>query len=384
MFALAIVLYALSRFESAALAGWISFASMLPGMAISPLAGALLDRMGAPRTILLDLLVSFVLLVLVVAFDSFGTVSLPLLLVLVVLYSLSSPLSAAGIRTLLPRLVPEDARDRANALDAGSYALVDVLGPATAGLLVGLASASIALAVIAALYGLAAAALVPLVRRAPVTASANAAASLFAEAIAGLGYVLRHATLRRLALSYALYQASFGILMIAVPVVVLRFASHSIADSAVGLLWALSGVAGGIGALYAGHVGASGRERTIIISGILATAVAIWPVAVLFEPYGLVASLLLIGFFAGPVDVGVLSLRQNETNPTWLGRALAVSMSLNMAGLPIGAAVGGLLAAHVPALMLPVAACTSFLAAIAMAGGPPFSTGRRSPPGTGR
>ncbi|SJZ32360.1 Predicted arabinose efflux permease, MFS family [Enhydrobacter aerosaccus] len=367
MFALAIVLYSLSRFGSAALAGWISFASMLPGIAISPLAGALLDRMGAPRTILLDLLASFLLLTLLVAFDVASAMSLPLLLVIVVLYSLSSPLSAAGIRTLLPRLVPEIARDRVNALDAGSYALVDVLGPAIAGLLVGFAGAPITLSVIAALYGLAAAVLIPLVRSQRIVVATGIATSLFAEALAGLCYVLRHATLRQLAIAYSLYQMSFGILLIAVPVAVLRFASPGAADSAVGLLWALSGVAGGIGALYAGRIGASGREHAVIIGGTLATAVAIWPTAVLFEPYGLVVGLLLIGFLAGPVDVGVLSLRQRETDPAWLGRSLAVSMGLNMAGLPIGAAAGGLLATCAPALMLPVAACASLLAATTMA-----------------
>ena len=47
MFALAIVLYALTRMGSPMLAGWLAFAAMAPGLAISPVAGALIDRVGS-------------------------------------------------------------------------------------------------------------------------------------------------------------------------------------------------------------------------------------------------------------------------------------------------------------------------------------------------
>src|SRR3990170_3531831 len=55
MFALVIVLYVLQRFDSPVLAGWVVFASMAPGLVISPLAGALLDRMGAAKAIVIDM-----------------------------------------------------------------------------------------------------------------------------------------------------------------------------------------------------------------------------------------------------------------------------------------------------------------------------------------
>ena len=43
MVTLAIILFALDRFKSPALVGWVAFASLAPGLAVSPLAGALLD-----------------------------------------------------------------------------------------------------------------------------------------------------------------------------------------------------------------------------------------------------------------------------------------------------------------------------------------------------
>src|SRR6185436_3521674 len=105
MFTLAIVLYALDRFQSPALAGWIAFAAMAPGLAISPLAGALLDRMGAPAAIALDMAASAALVGGLALAGGAGIATAPVVLALVAVFSLTSPLGAAGIRSLLPRLV---------------------------------------------------------------------------------------------------------------------------------------------------------------------------------------------------------------------------------------------------------------------------------------
>ncbi|HKU98243.1 MAG TPA: MFS transporter [Vineibacter sp.] len=365
MFSLAIVLYTLNAFQSPVLAGWVSFASMAPGMLVSPLAGALLDRMGIAKAIVIDMVTGALLLTGVVVLHVADAMSPPALLLLVAFYSLTSPLSFAGIRTLIPRLVPAPARDRANALDTSSYALVDVLGPVLAGLLFGVAGAGITLTVIAASYLAAALSLLPLMRR-EAGRPAGRAASLVGEAMAGLAYVVRHRVLRGLAVSYALFMASFGILLIAVPVFVLReMGDHGAADSMVGALWALSGLAGSVGALCIGAARVAGRERLLMTAGILASAVAIYPLSAHFGLWGLAAGMIIVGALTGPVDVGLLTLRQRRTDPAWLGRALAVSMSLNMGGLPLGAALGGLLVSHSLVLAFATAGATAIIAAVA-------------------
>ncbi len=365
MFSLAIVLYALNAFQSPVLAGWVSFASMAPGMLVSPLAGALLDRLGIAKAIVVDMVMGALLLTGIVVLHVADAMSPPALLLLVALYSLTSPLSFAGIRTLIPRLVPESARDRANALDTSSYALVDVLGPVLAGLLFGVAGATITLLVVATSYLAAAISLMPLTRR-EQSRPPDRGTSLMGDAKAGLIYVLRHRVLRGLAVSYALFMASFGILIIAVPVFVLReLGDRGAADSMVGVLWALSGLAGSVGALYSGSARVAGRERPLMVAGILASAVAIYPLSAHFGLWGLAAGMIVVGALTGPVDVGLLTLRQRRTDPAWLGRALAVSMSLNMCGLPLGAALGGVLASHSLVLAFAVAAVAALLAAAA-------------------
>lgn len=364
MFVLVIVLYVLDRFDSPVLAGWVAFASMMPGLLVSPLAGALLDRLGAAKAIALDMAASTLLLLALAAADIAGLVTAPLLLGFVALYSLTSPLGAAGIRVLIPRLVPKESLDLANALDTSSYALINVAGPAVAGVLFGFAGAQATMLLIVLLYAAASIRLVPLVRRTS-SALGTAGKSLVRDAWAGVVYVLRHVSLRSLAISYALFQASWGVLVVAVPVVVVReLGAGALADSVVGVLWAVAGLAGGLGALYVGHLRTIGRERQFIAVGTLATAVAIYPVSASFGLAGLAVGLVLVGFLEGPVDVGVLSLRQRRTDPAWLGRVLAVSMSFNMSGLPVGSAIGGILIVHSAPLTFAVAALASALAAL--------------------
>ncbi len=365
MFALVIILYALERFGSPVLAGWVVFTSMMPGLLVSPLAGALLDRMGAAKAVAIDMAVSACLLLALVASDVAGVVTAPLLLAFVAVFSLAGPLGTAGIRVLIPRLVPTEALDRANALDTSSYALINVAGPAAAGVLFGFAGAQPTMLAIVLLYAAATVSLLPLTRRASGGPTAPPAALLH-EALAGVLYVVRNASLRSLAVSYALFQASWGVLLVVVPVVVVKeLGTGAVADSTVGGLWAAAGVAGGLGALYAGHLSTVGRERRFIAIGTLATAVAIYPVGATFGLAGLAIGLVVAGLFEGPVDVGVLSLRQRRTDPDWLGRVLAVSMSFNMSGLPLGSAIGGIVVVHSPTLALALAAAASILAAMA-------------------
>lgn len=145
-------------------------------------------------------------------------------------------------------------------------------------------------------------------------------------------------------MSYSLYQAAWGILLVAAPVFVVReLGPRGCSDFVVGLLWALSGLAVGVGAVIAGKLLGTERDRQIIGIGALISALAVYPISAHLGLFGISLGLALIEFLAGPIDVGVLTLRQRRTDPAWLGRVLTVSMSLNLSGLPLGSAIGGLL-----------------------------------------
>jgi hypothetical protein len=364
MFALTIVLYALTRAGSPVLAGWLAFAAVAPGLAISPLAGALIDRVGSVWAISVDMVVGAACVTGLIAVDLLGWASAPVLLALTGLYSLTRPLSTAGIRALLPRLVPVAALDRANALDTSIHGLTDIVGPASAGAIVGFAGPALALVVIAITH-VAAALCIGSVRQ--PRGALPRVGSLLAQAWRGLMRVVHQPTLRGLAVVYGLYQVAWGVLVVVVPVSAGRAYAGGAGAAVAGLLWAGLGLVGGIAALIAGHRSTAGRERKVMVLGMLVTAVAAWPLAAEFGLTGLGLGLMLVGVAAGPVDVSVLTLRQRRTDRAELGRVLSVSMSLNMAGGPIGSALAGVLVGWSLSASFAVAALAALLAAVSVA-----------------
>ena len=105
------------------------------------------------------------------------------------------------------------------------------------------------------------------------------------------------------------------------------------------------GVTGGIGALAAGRWRISGKEQPILVWGMVGYAASGLFVLVSPTLAVILLTVALQGFVNGPMDVAMFTLRQRRTDPAWLGRAFAVSMSLNFLGYPIGAALGGQLVA---------------------------------------
>src|SRR2546430_12503766 len=58
MVAVALILFVLSRYHSPQLAGLTAFVAITPGLLLSPIAGALLDRYGRARLVMLHNLVA--------------------------------------------------------------------------------------------------------------------------------------------------------------------------------------------------------------------------------------------------------------------------------------------------------------------------------------
>src|SRR5439155_21784165 len=106
MAALAMVLFVLERYRSPTLAGFTVFAALAPGVLVSPIAGALLDRHGRKWLIVLDQVVAAVALFLIGALALGKLLPPPLLLAIVLAQSVTFPLSTAGARSLYPMLVP--------------------------------------------------------------------------------------------------------------------------------------------------------------------------------------------------------------------------------------------------------------------------------------
>jgi MFS family permease len=338
MLTVTLVLFVLARYHSPQLAGATAFFSLFPGLLVSPVAGALLDRHGRGRLVVLDYLIAAFTVVLIAGLSARTLLPWGALLGIVGLASLTNPLSNSGARSLFPMIAPRALWERANALDSSGHVVAQLVGAPVAGVLIGVLGPEWALASCGLVF--AAAALVML--RLPEPQSAGVAAgSILLNAWRGLQYVMRNATLRGLAMTLVTFNLSWGILSIAVPVLVLDRLQQG--PATVGFIWGVMGAAGLVSALIAGRMSSLGRERQLMFVTILVSAagIAILPFATALP--AVLLAIVIFGAANGPFDIGLFTLRQRRTDPAWFGRAFAVSMSINWVGTPVGSALAGTL-----------------------------------------
>ena len=336
MLSVALVLFALDRYHSASTAGLVVFAAIFPGLALSPIAGALLDRRGRAGLIVLDFVVAAGALGLIVGLGAAGWLSPTLLVVIAGVGSLTNPLSNTGTRTLLPLLVPRRLWDLANAADSTGFIVAVVLGPALAGGLAGAVSPSAALLGAAAVFVAAAVVLVGIPDPGPARAGGG---RLLGDALAGLVYVARNPSLRALGLGISISNLGFGVAVVALPVLVIDHLRSG--PATVGLLWACSGLAGAVSGIVVGRLGSEGRERSLLLIGMTACGTCGLILALAPDVPVAAVAMLAFGIGEGPLNVALFSLRQRRTDPAWLGRAFSVSVSLNFSGVPLGSILAG-------------------------------------------
>ncbi len=339
MVGVTLVLFSLQRYGSPAIAGLVTLASILPALLASPIAGALLDRHGRARLIVLDYLVAAGSLVLIAALAAIDSLPAWLLIVIAAVASLTNIFSHTGLRSLFPLLVPERLWERVNAVDSNGYIVATLVGPASAGILVQFVGGSTTLALIGAIFAVAA---VTLLRIPDPDVEGASTGRLLVDAWQGMRYVWRNPTLRALGLSLSVANLAFGTLTLLVPVLLIT--RHGSSPVVVGLAFAAQGAAGMISAAIAGRWDTRGRERGLIARP-LALSAAI--VALLLLPIGapgIFVVMALLGLTAGPLDIAMFTLRQRRTDRAIMGRAFAVSMAFNFFGVPLGSAIGGVLA----------------------------------------
>jgi MFS family permease len=354
MVGVAMVLFTLGAYGSPALAGLVTLVGILPGLLVSPIAGALLDRHGRTRLIVADLIIAMTALLLIGGLGLADRLPIWLLMLIAALSSLTGPLSATGMRTLFPLMVPRHLWERVNAIDANGYVVAAIVGPPVAAGAVAVVGGPRAILLIGLAYGVAA---VILARVPEPPNLALRGGRLLQDAAAGLRYTWRNPTLRGLGLGISTLNLAGGMAAIVVPLVVLE--RYHLGEAAVGAVFAVQGMVGMVVGLAAGRMDTRGRERRLIVIPMIVSA----PLYLLLLPeagfVALVVAMAALGLANGPLDVAMFTVRQRRTDPAWMGRAFAVSMSFNYAGWPIGSAVAGWLATSSieAAVALGVVAC---------------------------
>ena len=183
MLTVGLILFALQRYHSPSVAGLSLFLLIFPGLLLSPVAGALLDRHGRKRLMTLDFIVAAVCMSAIVALAATNHLPVWGLYVLLVCCSVTSTLSIAGARSFFPLLVPRDLWDRGNAADSVCYGVAAIAGPGLAGLLIAVFGSELAL--LGAAIGFIVGAVVLQAVPEPVAPPAGVSGRILARGLAG-------------------------------------------------------------------------------------------------------------------------------------------------------------------------------------------------------
>jgi MFS family permease len=336
MFSVAAVLLVLERTGSAAFAGAIVAAIMLPSLLSAPLLGAWLDLRGRRRYLMLfDQALAAVVLVAIAVLT--GHVPPVVIIALATLAGVTWPLSFGGFTSLIPTLVDDELLAPANALEATSLNVALVAGPALAGVISGVASPAAALYVEAALT-LASLVLI-LGLRALDTAPTRAAASVWAVARDGLRHLASSPPLRGVTLAGALGIGGLGLLTVALPFFCVE--ELGVEQNAAGHLWAAFALGSTVGALALVRLQRSVRpERVVIVAlALFGVLMLTWPLAgSLGAGLALVA---LAGLADGPGLAATFAVRQQHAPADLQAQVFTTAAGLKVGAFALGSAVAG-------------------------------------------
>ena len=337
--AIALLWFVLQLTGSGVAIGIVLLCFQLPGMLTGSLLGALLDRW-QPRLVMgVDNCARALLIGAIPLLQQQHVLRLWHIYALALLAGALSPATTAGTRVITPHLIPEDALDRANALESTSMQFSALAGPALAGILVTRVGGSWALLVDAASFlvmGLFAFSL-PSVIRQPVAIAAQGLGAW----LGGFREIMRHKPVLLLTGLSALFFFSYGPLETALPIYSERFLRAG--PTGYGLLWTGFGVGALLGALLTGFVARRARP------GISQPLIAIlWGAFLcpLMMTHSLPVAMLCLGLGGlswAPYTPIEASLMQRLVPETVRGQVFGARLALITAAAPLGALAGGLL-----------------------------------------
>jgi MFS family permease len=329
--------------------GLLSAAGALPILLAGPVAGAWTDRVRRKPLLIFADLGRVLILASIPLAAVLGHLSLGQLYAAVILAGALSITFDVAYQALLPALVGRDSLVEANSAMEASASVARIAGSGLAGVLVQLLSGPTAILTDAFSFLVSAASLSLIDAAEPEPPSVTDRRRVRQEIAEGLRALADLPVVRALTIASGIFNL-FDSALIAVYVLYL-IRTLSIPAGLVGLVFALGGVGGLLGALLAGPVARKyGMPLTLMCSAMIA-GIAELGIAVAGGPLVLAISIVVAGeglvqVSASIYGINAQSLRQSLVPDYLQGRVAATTQIIRQGVIPIGALIGGICADH--------------------------------------
>lgn len=326
-------------------AGWagaVGAAAFLPSAFMGLIGGALADRIRRRRLLLTTTTIQMALAGLLTALAATGDAKPAVVTAIVFAGGCASALGFPSYQALLPDLVPPPELPAAIALGSAQWNLGRVIGPALAGIVIGLGSYEWAFAVNTLSFLAVIVAIAPMHLPPP---SPERHESIRASVAAGFRFVRGDSGLRAVTLYLGLNSLLAAPFIALVPAVALKvFDEEKLGTS---LLVTAQGIGAVVMALILGGLAHRVGLRNVVLSALAGLPFAL--VAYAYAPTLALATVCI--FFVGMAYLGCLSgfntVAQLRSPPALRGRVMSVNMMILGTMYPIGCLMQGAIADRV-------------------------------------
>lgn len=362
----AVLLFGLAASGSARTAALLYSAITVAAVVGGPLLGLLLDRAKRPGLVLAFALAAYAagLATIILAW---GVLPWAAVLVVAVLTGLFGPATAGGWSSQLTRIVPRDHLRSGNALDAATYNLAGLLGPAGAAVIAGLLNATAAMTAAVVLIVAAAPAALRLSLTGVPREGRRTIGSLAADLVDGFRPLVTVPALRGATLGSCISMVGFGMFFVACPLLgELVFGRASDGALLLTLLAATALLATVATARWPLPLSA---DRTFLI-GTVVIGVGLAVASVATSPVPLLVAVAVVGLADGPQLAALFSIRHREATSANRGQVFTTASSLKISCAAAGGAIAGVLAEYsVPGILVAAAAAQLLAVVVAVAAG---------------
>ncbi|MEU3309553.1 MFS transporter [Nocardiopsis sp. NPDC006832] len=339
----AITLWVWAESGSATLFAMLTLLSLAPGLAMAPIAGALVDRIGSRVAVLVGDGALAITTSTVLTLYLTGNLEIWHLYVIAVFEGVMESLHLVAYMALVPLLVVEERLVRANGMISLASPGAEILAPALGGVLLALTDLSVVL--LLDLVTFVFAALVLLVVRTPRPAVAEGErrrswAVFRADLLFGFAYIFRSRPLVLLLLLFFVLNFSGAIsYALTTPLIMMRSGDD---QALLGVVLAAGGAGGVLGALVVSAVGDRFRRMTLVLGGMAVGSVA-GPLllGLSWTPWLWIASSLVAGAVLPAVNSAYQAIWQSHVPERQQGRVFGARRLLAQSSLPLGLLIVG-------------------------------------------
>jgi MFS family permease len=327
--------------------GWLAAIHTAPVIIGGFASGVILDRYDPRKVIAADNAIRGLAVVSVPIAAAMGALSTPLLFVVAAIYGLLFMTSAAGIPSMITRLVPPEDLTTANAMESLSFSISGLIGPGVAGLIIAAFGAPIVLAIDALTYFVFVGCLLAI--RRGRGAGADQAPASGARPVAGGGlrpairFIFSARAIVAITIFYMLVNIAGGILTVVVPLYVRDVLGGG--SEMFGLLISVLTAGDLAGLLIVGAVNwrwPLGRSIawSLLTSGLV---IMLWVLRPSVIPLAII--LAVWGALSSSLTPWAQTIRMRLIPPEMRGRVFAVLRTSMQSTRPIGSVVAGFLLA---------------------------------------